>query len=210
MRAWLALLLVAGIGLSGCCSRRPATEFNRFDGTANQISGFCGIFAGFGTTAEPERWGAVYSPITVEEYGEFLCGRLEPEDYATCVNHTWDHYRQAQRQPDEPGASTSGPFAVVVGQELLLGSYNSQPFAAHFRVSNERLSCQGGYDALVGDTQAIFKVLCNNGLRGWAQIVRDRNGRDGIGGIYLEDGTVGKIVFGSDTLGARIDRGGAP
>ncbi len=209
-RAGLALLLVAGIGLSGCCSRRPATEFNRFDGTANQATGVCGIFAGFGTTDEPERWGALYTPITVDEYGELLCGRLDPADYATCVNRTWAHYRQAQRQPDAPGESTSGPFAVVVGQELLLGRYQSQPFAAHFRVSNERLSCEGGYDAFAGDTQAIFKVRCNNGLRGWAQMVRDRNGRDGIGGLYMDDGTVGKIVFGPDTLGARIERGSGP
>ncbi len=72
MRTWLALALAAGLGLAGCCTRKPATDFNRFDGTANQPSGLCGIFSGFGTTAEPERWGAVYSPVTVEEYGELL------------------------------------------------------------------------------------------------------------------------------------------
>lgn len=210
MRFWLALLLVAGVGISGCCSRRPATEFNRFDGTANQPTGFCGIFAGFGTTDEPERWGALYTPITVEEYGELLCGHLDPADYATCVNRTWAHYRQAQRQPNLPGESTSGPFAVVVGNEILLGTYWSQPFAAHFRVSNERLVCQGGYDAFAGDTQAVFQVRCNNGLKGKAQMVRDRNGRNGIGGIYMDDGTTGKIVFGPDTLGAARNPSATP
>ena len=194
MRFWLALLLVAGVGISGCCSRRPATEFNRFDGTANQPTGFCGIFAGFGTTDEPERWGALYTPITVEEYGELLCGRLDPADYATCVNRTWAHYRQAQRQPNLPGESTSGPFAVVVGNEILLGTYWSQPFAAHFRVSNERLVCQGGYDAFAGDTQAVFQVRCNNGLKGKAQMVRDRNGRNGIGGIYMKNKVQAKLI----------------
>ena len=69
-------------------------------------------------------------------------------------------------------------------------------------MSNERLVCQGGYDAFAGDTQAVFQVRCNNGLKGKAQIVRDRNGRNGIGGLYMDDGTVGKIVFGPDTLGA--------
>jgi hypothetical protein len=210
MRTWLALALAAGLGLAGCCTRKPATDFNRFDGTANQPSGLCGIFSGFGTTEEPERWGAVYSPVTVKEYGELLCGRLDPVDYATCVNRIWDHYRQAQRQPDVPGESTSGPIAVVVGPELLLGTYSSQPFAASFRVNNERIACQGSYNAFEGDTRSQFHVRCDNGGRGWAEIVRDRHGRDGIGGLYMDDGTLGMIVFGHHTLGAAIKEMGKP
>lgn len=209
-KVWLVLLLGVGVGLFGCCSRRPATEFNRFDGTANQPSGFCGIFAGFGTTDEPARWGAVYSPVTAEEYGDLLCGHLDPGDYTTCVNRTWAYYRQAQRQPKVPGESTSGPFAVLVGNETLLGHYWSQPFAAHFRANNERLGCQGDYDAFMGDSQAVFQVKCTNGIKGKAQLVRDRNGRDGIGGLYLDDGTVGKIVFGPDVLGASGYFSGTP
>ena len=194
------LALAIGLGLGGCCSRQPATEFNRFDGSANQSVGLCGIFAGFGTTEEPERWGAVYSPVTAEEYGALLCTGVAPADYATCVNRVWARYRQGQRDPDPPGAATAGPFAVVMGDAVLQGRYWSQPFAAGFHVSGKDLSCRGGYDAFAGDAQAVFKVACSDGGRGWAQVVRDRDGRDGIGGLYLDDGRVGKIVFGPDAL----------
>ena len=178
----------------------PATEFNRFAGTANQPAGLCGIFSGFGTTEEPERWGAVYSPVTVEEYGALLCTGVAPADYATCVNRAWAHYRQAQGEAHPPGTATAGPFAVILAGTVLEGRYWSQPFAAGFRVSATGLSCQGGYDAFAGDSQAIFKVKCSDGGRGWAQVVRDRDGQDGIGGLYLDDGRVGKIVFGPDVI----------
>lgn len=178
----------------------PATEFNRFAGTANQPVGFCGIFAGFGTTEEPERWGAVYSPVTAEDYGALLCRGVEPATYATCVNRVWARYRQAKGEDDPPGTATAGPFAVVLAGDTLQGRYWSQPFAAGFRVSSTNLSCRGGYDAFAGDAQAVFKVACSDGGRGWAQVVRDRDGRDGIGGLYLDDGRVGQIVFGPDVL----------
>lgn len=205
------IALALALALAGCCSRKPDTDFNRFDGTANQAVGLCGIFSGFGTREEPARWSAVYSPISKEEYGQLLCGQVDPLDYASCVNRTWSHYRQGQREPDVPGESTSGPFAVLFGPEILLGSYWSNPFAARFRVSNTQLSCEGQYDAFQGDTEAVFKVLCSNGQRGRAQIVRDQLGRDGMGAIYLDDGTQGRIVFGHDILSAaaeaRAERG---
>ena len=196
-----ALVIAIGLGLGGCCSRQPATEFNRFAGTANEPVGLCGIFSGFGTTEEPERWGAVYSPVTAEEYGALLCRGVEPAAYATCVNRVWARYRQAKGEDDPPpGTATAGPFAVVMAGNTLQGRYWSQPFAAGFRVSSTNLSCRGGYDAFAGDAQAIYQVRCSDGGRGWAQVVRDRDGRDGIGGLYLDDGRVGQIVFGPDVL----------
>lgn len=196
-----ALVIAIGLGLGGCCSRQPATEFNRFAGTANEPVGLCGIFSGFGTTEEPERWGAVYSPVTAEEYGALLCRGVEPAAYATCVNRVWARYRQAKGEDDPPpGTATAGPFAVVMAGNTLQGRYWSQPFAAGFRVSSTNLSCRGGYDAFAGDAQAIYQVRCSDGARGWAQVVRDRDGRDGIGGLYLDDGRVGQIVFGPDVL----------
>lgn len=196
----LALALALGAGITGCCGRKPATDFNRFDGTANQTLGVCGIFAGFGTTEEPERWGALYSPISVEEYGALLCGEVAPEAYATCINSTWAEYRQARREPNETGATSAGPFAVMLEGHPLTGRYWSHPFAAGFRVERAGLSCWGGYDALAGDTRAIFQVACSDGGRGWAQVVRDRGGRDGVGGLYLADGRVGRIIFGPNVL----------
>jgi hypothetical protein len=44
-------------------------------------------------------------------------------------------------------------------------------------------------------------------MRGRAEIVRDRSGRNGIGGLYMDDGETGRIVFGHATVSALQDTG---
>jgi hypothetical protein len=83
-----------------------------------------------------------------------------------------------------------------MGEEVLFGSYRSDPFSAAFRVSNSQRGCRGSYNALQGSIDATFDVICSNGQRGEADIVLDRDGRSGIGGVYMDDGTPGRIVFG--------------
>jgi hypothetical protein len=196
-RNGLALLfLTLCLALSGCCTRQRLDDFSRFEGTANRPSGLCGIFSGYGTMDEPDRWAALYSPVGVAEYGDLLCGHLDLEDYSSCVNRVWGSYREELRRTPEPGRSTSGPFAVVVNDQLLLGSYWSDPFSASFSVSSDRVACRGSYSALHGDRRPVFDVSCDNGMRGRAEIVRDRSGRGGIGRVYMEDGEVGGVVFG--------------
>ena len=208
MKRLLVLALLISLGISGCCTRQQIDDWTRFEGTAGKSSGFCGIFSGFGTKDEPERLSAVYTPVGVGEYGELLCGHLEPEDYATCVNRIWAHWREAQRETPQPNESTSGPFAVVVWDEIFLGSYRSDPFSASFRVSNDRLSCTGSYSALFGKQRPVFDVHCDNGTQGEAEIVLDRTGSNGIGRVYMDDGTEGKIVFGHQTVGGALQIAG--
>jgi hypothetical protein len=176
------------------------------EGAETQPRGLCGIFSGWGSTAEPERWTAVYTPVGVTEYGDLLCGHLEPEDYASCVNRIWEHYRESARKRPERGDSTSGPFAVVVWDEVFLGHYWSDPFSAAFQVSNDRLVCRGAYSILHGAQEPVFDVSCDNGKHGKADIVLDRTGRNGIGRVYMDDGTVGKVVFGQATVGGALGR----
>jgi hypothetical protein len=97
----------------------------------------------------------------------------------------------------------------VVWDEVFLGSYWSDPFSASFRVSNDRLTCRGSYSALFGDHEPIFDVTCDNGKHGKADIVLDRSGRNGIGRVYMDDGVVGKVVFGHATVGGAIQTGGS-
>ncbi len=201
-------LLSLSLFLVGCCTRQPMDDFSRFEGTAGKPSEFCGIFSGFGTMKEPERWTAAYSPVGVSEYGNLICGHLPAEKYASCVNQVWAYYREWARKSEErPEESTAGPFAAVVWDQVFLGSYWSDPFRAHFQVVHREtgLQCTGSYDALQGDKQAVFEVRCENGKRGWADIVLDRSGRNGIGRVYMDDGTVGKIVFGPATVGAALE-----
>jgi hypothetical protein len=207
MKRLLVLSVLAGLILTGCCTRQELDSWSRFDGSENRPSGVCGIFSGFGTTEVPDRWGAVYSPVGVSEYGELLCGHLELEDYATCVNRVWAHYRERQRTPQAPGETTSGPFAVVVYDRILLGSYWSDPFSASFSVSDDGVTCRGSYSALYGDQKPVFDVTCDNGMRGKARIVRDRSGSNGIGGLEMDDGAQGRIVFGHATVGGLQDTG---
>ena len=205
MTRLLLIALLASLAISGCCTRQQIDDWTRFEQTADKSSGFCGIFSGWGTKNEPERWTAVYSPVGVGEYGELLCGHVEPEEYATCVNRIWAFWREAQREPRRSGQSLAGPFAVVVWDEVFLGSYRSDLFSASFRVSNDRLSCTGSYSALYGKQRPIFDVNCDNGSHGEADIVLDRTGRNGIGRVYMDDGSEGKIVFGHETVGGALE-----
>jgi hypothetical protein len=209
MKSLLVLVILTSLTLTGCCTRQRLDDFSRFEGSANQPSGLCGIFSGFGTMEEPDRFSAVYSPVGVHEYGDLLCGHLEVEDYASCVNRVWDHYRRSQREGAEPGDSTSGPFAMSLYDDVLLGDYWSDPFSGSFRVSGDRLSCRGSYNALFGSESSAFDVSCDNGRRGRAAMVRDRSGRNGIGRIYMDDGEQGSIVFGHDIVGGVLQSSGS-
>lgn len=213
MKRLLVLAVLISLALTGCCTRQSMDEFSRFEGTANKPSDLCAIsiFSGFGSVEEPLRWTAAYSPVGVSEYGELLCGHVDQEEYSSCVNRIWDHYRESQRRTPEPGESTSGPFAVVVWNEIFLGSYWSDPFSASFQVTSEHSGqvCRGSYSALRGDTRAVFDVNCDNGNHGKADIVLDRSGRNGIGRVYMDDGAVGNIVFGHATVGGALKVAGS-
>lgn len=193
--------------LTGCCtsagSNKSATGQDQEWGDIR----LCGIFSGWGTTAEPERFDAVYTPISAAEYGEFLCKHLDIEQYASCVNRVEDFYRNSARDAGSQGSSNAGPFAVVVDREVFLGSYRSDPFSAYFRVSSGTKACRGSYNAFAGSSAPIFDVRCNNGRRGKANIVRSADGRNGIGVVYMEDGTKGTIVFGAAAVEGGADAG---
>jgi len=196
MKAALPAVFFSSLVLAGCCTSTYQTSSNRIDGQEWGDFSVCGIFSGWGTTKQPERSEALYTPVTVDEYAREICSLVDIEDYATCANRVEEFYQKSLDNPIQPGSSTSGPFAILLQNELYTGSYRSDPFSASFRVSNERDSCKGSYNALHGDKNAVFKVWCDNGDRGKARIVRDRYGRDGIGVVTMDDGTVGRIVFG--------------
>jgi hypothetical protein len=197
MKTMLPLVLIASLGTAGCCTRLEPDEFARLTGTDRETGALCGIFSGWGTLDEPERFQAVYTPVTPAEIGERLCRGVDLEDYASCINQTVEYYREASREPLPRGASTAAPFAMSLNGRLYLGTYDSDPFRAYFHVADEGSStCRGSYNALAGDTEAVFDVRCDDGRRGTADIVLDREGRNGIGGVVMDDGTRGDIVFG--------------
>jgi hypothetical protein len=196
MKAGFPAVFLTSLMLAGCCTSTypPRTGRNEMQGWGD--TSVCGIFAGWGTREEPQRSEAVYTPVTLNEYSEYVCSLVDIEDYATCANRLEEYYRESFDSETPPGNSTSGPFAVLLENEMYVGSYRSDPFSGSFRVSNGTSGCKGSYNALYGDKTAVFKVWCDNGERGTARMVRDRYGRDGIGIITMDDGAQGKIIFG--------------
>jgi hypothetical protein len=156
----------------------------------------CGIFSGWGTTDQPGRSQALYTPVSMEEYARTLCDQVDIEQYATCANRVEKFYRESLDRSPPPGSSTAGPFAFLLNNELYVGSYRSDPFSASFSVSSGGRGCKGSYNAIYGDKDGVFKVWCDDGARGKARMVRDRYGRDGIGVVTMDDGSEGKVVFG--------------
>lgn len=204
MKTTLPLMLTAALASAGCCTRMEPDEFSRIVGMEEQNNGLCGIFSGWGTTDTPERYQAVYTPVTASEIAARVCRGVEIEDYASCVNQTVEHYRQASGEPVRRGDSTAGPFAMTLDGRLYLGSYDSDPFSAYFHVASGSDACRGSYNAITGSTEARFDVICDDGRRGRADIVLDRQGRNGIGGVVMDDGTAGEIVFGHAAVGAGL------
>lgn len=162
------------------------------------LLGGCGAFP-------PSHQGGISATVTPEDYGHRLCGHLALEDYPSCLSQVLDYVQSANQSSGAKtlpaGYSTSGPFAVVMGQELYLGNYRSDLFQAEFRVSNGRHGCRGSYNAFANSVDAIFDVYCDDGRKGWADIILAHDGRNGIGKLALDDGTLGEIVFGYTALG---------
>lgn len=196
MNANLPAVLLTSLSLAGCCTSAYSPDTDRFYGLEWGDTSVCGIFSGWGTTVQPERSEALYTPVTIEEYTKYLCGHIDIEDFASCANRVDEFYRKSLEDPIQPGDALSGPFAVLMDNDLLIGTYRSDVFSASFRVSSSSNSCSGSYNAIYGDTDALFKVSCDDGGQGTARMVRDRYGRDGIGVVIMNDGTEGTIVFG--------------
>lgn len=200
MKSALTVLTALSLLLSGCCSQLKNTstagEEDKEWGTDLY---WCGIFSGYGTAEQPERSQALYTPVTGKEYAQLLCEDAEIEDYASCMNQIRDFHRRSAGRSSGDGSSTSGPFAMRVGGEVYVGSYWGTPFNSSFRVASDRGQvCKGGYNAFYGSTEAVFDVVCDNGMRGKADIVSDRDGRNGIGYVAMNDGTKGQIAYGPD------------
>lgn len=147
---------------------------------------------------------AVAGCTTVQpiEYAQTLCETVPRAEYSTCASRVLEHHRDWVWETDlPPGYSTSGPFAMVAANQLYLGSYVSNPFAAYFRASSGASTCRGSYNAFAGSRDAILDVRCSDGRTGTADLVLDQKGRNGIGEMIFDDGTSGRIVFGHGAAG---------
>jgi hypothetical protein len=158
------------------------------------LLGACGL-------VPPNHLGGISTSVSPMDYARRLCAHLPLEEYPSCVSGVLDEIDRPRPDIPPPGHSTSGPFAVIMDGEIYLGDYRSSPFAADFRVSNGRHQCRGAYSAFRGSADANYDVYCDDGRAGWADVIRARDGRNGIGKIALDDGTRGEIVFGHVPLG---------
>ena len=150
----------------------------------------------------PSHLGGISASVSPEDYGDRLCRHLDLEDYPACLSQVLDYFDEPLADDIPSGQSTSGPFAVAMDGALYMGSYRSiPPFQASFRVANGAKSCRGSYDGLTGSQDALFDVYCDDGRAGWADIILDTDGRNGIGQLTLNDGTKGDIIFGYKPLG---------
>lgn len=137
------------------------------------------------------------------DYARTLCETVPRDEFSTCASRVLDHYRESARITDVPfGYSTSGPFAMVVADQIYLGRYRSDPFSAAFEVAHGSDVCRGSYNAVAGSPDAILGVRCDDGRTGTADLVLDQGGRNGIGTVHFDDGTRGRIVFGHGAAGA--------
>ncbi|AHF03286.1 hypothetical protein MARPU_04835 [Marichromatium purpuratum 984] len=150
----------------------------------------------------PQRLGGIAVEVPPEEYGRRLCEHLEIEVYATCVSQVIDNLDRPRPEVPSPGRSTSGPVVAVVDGEVFSGDYRSTLFTGELNLTSPKTRCRGGYSAFSGDPAAIYEFHCEDGRSGWADLVRDLSGRNGIGRLAFSDGAAGQLVFGHAPLGS--------
>lgn len=157
--------------------------------------------AGCSASRAPVDLNLVFVEVTPMDYARILC-QLEPmTERHTCMTSVIDHYRDHRNRDVTPTEAVDGPFVAFIDNQLYRGSYVSNPFAAAFSVSNGKNICRGRYNAFAGDAEPIFRLRCNDGREGRAQIVLDQTGRNGIGKLWMASGLTGDIVFGYAAVG---------
>lgn len=165
------------------------------------VAGWALSSAGCGSNAATRDYNLVYTSVDPLEYARILCSGIDMLDRHTCLTSVMQHNKEMRDRDLTPDEVVNGPFVVVLQDDLYRGSYVSQPFASAFTVSNGINVCRGRYNAFAGDTRAIFKVVCDDGSRGTANIMLDTGGRNGVGEVTMDDGTHGQIVFGHAAVG---------
>lgn len=159
------------------------------------------LLASCSASRAPVDLNLVFVEVTPMDYARILC-RLEPmAERHTCMTSVIDHYREHRNQDSPPMEAVDGPFVAFIDDQLYRGSYVSNPFAAVFSVGNGRSVCRGRYNAFAGDPEPVFRLRCDDGREGRAQIVLDQTGRNGIGRLWMASGSSGDIVFGHAAVG---------
>jgi hypothetical protein len=161
------------------------------------------LLGGCGTTL-PGHIGGIAAYVSAEDYAEKLCSHVDLESYPSCVSNVLDYFEEPRADDIPPEQAVSGPFAVIMERAIYLGTYSSRPFAGQFQVSSGGKSCRGAFDAFAGSRDALYDVYCDDGRAGWADLILDQTGRNGIGQLSLNDGTKGEIIFGYLPLGRAL------
>jgi hypothetical protein len=162
------------------------------------------LTAGCGGNKAERDYDLLFTDVEPIEYARILCRGIEMQDQHTCMTSVLAHYRSTRYFDPDPSQVTNGPFVVVFDDDLYRGTYVSQPFASAFTVSNGFNICRGRYNAFAGDTRADFAVHCDDGSTGFANIMLDIDGRNGVGELELYDGRRGEIVFGYRAVGGNF------
>jgi hypothetical protein len=159
------------------------------------------LVAGCGGHVGERNYDLLFTNVEPLEYARILCRGIPMRDQHTCMTSVLQHYHDSRWDEPDPSEVTGGPFVLVFADDLFRGTYVSNPFISAFAVSNGAERCHGRYDAFAGDTRADFRVHCDDGSTGLANIILDTDGRNGVGVLDLNDGRRGRIVFGHRAVG---------
>lgn len=153
--------------------------------------------AGCSSDTSNRNYDLVFSDIKPMDYARIQCRLVPMEDRHTCLTTSLQHYRDVMLEPIPRNQVTQGPMVAIVGEEMYRGRYVSYPFRAAFTLSNGRNICRGRFDAFAGDKMTIYRVRCDNGATGTANLVLDISGSNGLGIAEMDDGTRAEIIFGT-------------
>ncbi|MBV5311506.1 hypothetical protein [Chromatium okenii] len=152
-----------------------------------------------GCVNQPERidYRRVTRAVAPIEYAQIQCNNIPITERHTCLTAVIEHYEDVHQRQSISSTPMNKPFVLVFddGTEYR-GRYLSNAFAAYFKVDHNKKQCIGQYNAFAGDNSSIFRIQCNNGITGHADIILDYSGKNGIGEFQMSNNKRGRIVFG--------------
>jgi len=96
------------------------------------------------------------------------------------------------------GGCATEPVAVIAANgHVLKGTTTASLGSGTFSLTDGTLTCDGNYDPSSPMPTITMQTQCSDGRTGTIVATRDATRRSGHGTFRLNDGTEGKLIFGS-------------
>lgn len=93
-------------------------------------------------------------------------------------------------------SSRDNVAVLYQGKTAMSGRVSSTLTGGYFTITNGRMTCTGAFNVNEGTDTITTPVICTDGRKGSATVVRQLNGYDGVGKLTFTNGEQYDVVYG--------------